>query len=141
MRNVFDQYVQPENRLTHALMSTLANDRRLIRPFIHWLGFRNVPPAKAIRIGEQQAPGLEAESDKEESEGLPDGCFFDSEGWALLVESKIQAGLSVSQLKRHRRAAARYGYASPHILVLAVDDYGSRLKQGATFKPWREVFN
>ena len=30
MRNIFDQYDQPENRLTHALMTTLSMDRKLI---------------------------------------------------------------------------------------------------------------
>ena len=29
MRNVFDQYQQPENRLTHAVISTLNHDRSL----------------------------------------------------------------------------------------------------------------
>ena len=63
MRNVFDQYEQPENKLTHALLSTLNGDRRLLRPFLGWLGGGRIPPAGKIRIGEQQAPGTEAEAE------------------------------------------------------------------------------
>ena len=43
MRNVFDQYDQPENKLTHALMTTLSRDRGLIRPFLRRLGVTGTP--------------------------------------------------------------------------------------------------
>ena len=36
MRNIFDQYSHPENRLTHALASCLAEDRKLLRRFVGW---------------------------------------------------------------------------------------------------------
>ncbi len=35
MRNVFDQYAHPENKLTHALLYTLDSDHRLLRRFIN----------------------------------------------------------------------------------------------------------
>jgi len=56
LRNVFDQYEQPENRLTHALVCTLASEHRLIRPFLRWLGASNVPPLRELHLVEQQAP-------------------------------------------------------------------------------------
>jgi hypothetical protein len=34
MRNLFDQYTHPENRLTHALVSSIAQDQYLLREFI-----------------------------------------------------------------------------------------------------------
>ena len=34
MRNVFDQYTQPENRVTHALACTLAAEPVLLRDFV-----------------------------------------------------------------------------------------------------------
>ena len=37
MRNIFDQYEQPENRLTHALVTTLDQDRALLGPLLRWL--------------------------------------------------------------------------------------------------------
>jgi len=51
MRNVFDQYDQPENRVTHALLSCLGNDRKLIRPFLNMLGLLSIPKTSAIHIG------------------------------------------------------------------------------------------
>ena len=37
MRNVFDQYKQPENRLTHALVSSLSEDSNLLKNFVRWI--------------------------------------------------------------------------------------------------------
>ena len=37
MRNIFDQYAQPENRVTHALMTALDEDRVLLGLFLHEL--------------------------------------------------------------------------------------------------------
>ena len=34
MRNVFDQYSQAENRLTHALFSALDQDRKMLGEFL-----------------------------------------------------------------------------------------------------------
>ncbi|MDD4888867.1 MAG: hypothetical protein PHU85_02970 [Phycisphaerae bacterium] len=142
MRNLFDQYEQAENRLTHALMTTLHNDRKLIRPFLGWLlGTKQLPPMKAIRIGQQQAPGTEADTDKEDNEGLPDGCFFDDQDWAVLIESKVQAAASLAQLERHRRLAARYGYPSPSMILLAVDPPPKGLPADTHFRAWREVYD
>ena len=65
MRNVFDQYDQPENRLTHALMVTLANDKKLIRPFLKLVGATRVPALKNIKLGLQRVPGQEVDSIKD----------------------------------------------------------------------------
>ena len=34
MRNIFDQYSQPENKLTHSLASCLYEDKRLLNSFL-----------------------------------------------------------------------------------------------------------
>jgi signal transduction histidine kinase/ligand-binding sensor domain-containing protein len=47
MRNIFDQYHQPENRLTHALLSSLDLDRRLLRDCLRWL----LPRCKPSLLG------------------------------------------------------------------------------------------
>lgn len=59
MRNVFDQYEQQENKLTHALMVTLANDKKLVRPFLKFVGVKRVPALKNIELGLQRVPGQE----------------------------------------------------------------------------------
>lgn len=43
MRNVFDQYDQPENRVTHALMSALHEDAKLLKAFLREVA-REAPP-------------------------------------------------------------------------------------------------
>lgn len=140
MRNVFDQYDQPENRLTHAMMSTLHRDRRLLKDFLQWLDVAPGGPMDQIHVGEQQVPGGEANSEKEEDEGLPDGCFFDDEGWAVLMEAKVQAKLSNVQLRRHRRLAERFGYPDAHLLVVSVDPQPKNLPPNTSFHEWRKVY-
>src|SRR2546422_9864387 len=115
MRNLFDQYEQPENRLTHALACTLDADRALLRPFLQWAGARDTPPVSQLRITEQQVPGELVSGDEDEGRGLPDACVFDNEGWALLVEAKVQAGISQDQLRRHSATAQRRGFATPFL--------------------------
>ena len=43
MRNVFDQYSQTENKLTHALACCLHEDVDLLRDFAGWLSPHSVP--------------------------------------------------------------------------------------------------
>ena len=140
MRNIFDQYEQPENRLTHALVSTLHNDRALIRPFLRFLGAKRIPPLKYIHLGEQESPGGEADYQKDGKEGLPDACFYDDDSWAVLVECKVQAGVSGRQLARHHKTAQRFGYDEPQLALIAVDVPGKRLPPGVTVRQWRDVY-
>ena len=140
MRNVFDQYSQPENRLTHALMVTLANDRKLVRPFLKLMGTRKLPALKNIELGLQRVPGQSADSTKDGEEGLPDGCFFDQDSWAVLIEAKVQAGISVAQLKRHQRTSARYGYEEPHVVLISIDKPKS-LPNWVTHLEWKNLYS
>lgn len=141
MRNIFDQYEQPENRLTHALACTLSNEPRLIRPFLKWLKVGEVPHIRCIQIGIQQSPGSEAISEKESKEGLPDMCFFDDDGWAVLIESKIQAKISVAQLRRHSRTADRYGYEQATVAVIAVDPPPRAIPEEIRSVRWKDVYS
>lgn len=140
MRNIFDQYDQPENKLTHALVSTLSHDRQLIRPFLHWLKARHIPPAGEIRITEQEIPGFSAEGDELERKGLPDACFYNQDDWAVLVESKVQTGINRNQLKRHRRTARRYGYENPQVILIAVNSPARVLPKGMRAVRWCDVY-
>jgi len=140
MRNVFDQYDQPENRLTHALMVTLANDRRLVRPFLKLVGAKRIPALKNIELGLQRVPGQEVDSNKDGKQSLPDGCFFDQDGWAVIIEAKVQAGISINQLKRHRKTSARYGYEHPHVVLLSVDRPKS-LPDWAVHLEWKNLYS
>lgn len=140
MRNVFHQYDQPENKLTHALACVLYEDRHLIRPFLSWLGIKGAPPVKDLRVVEQQVPGLLESGDEDEARGLPDICIYSDDGWCAAVESKLQSGLKVDQLRRHQRTAQRYGFDDPHLVVLAVDKTSDAVRDLAHVREWREVY-
>ena len=140
MRNIYDQYEQPENKLTHALVCTLSNEPKLIRAFLKWLKVDKIPHLKDIQIGIQQSPGQEAVEEKEGMEGLPDMCFFDNNGWAILVECKVQSKVSISQLNRHRKTAARYGYELPFMVVIAVEPPKRSLPDRSHFVYWKDLY-
>lgn len=95
MRNLFDQYSQPENRLSHALLSSLAADRRLLNSFVLWATGKSTRNLR-LEILEQRLPGQTTEVAEEEAavRGIPDGCIIDGSGWALLLENKFAAHIN-----------------------------------------------
>lgn len=141
MRNVFDQYDQPENKLTHALVTTLQHERTLLRPFLRWLGVRDVPPVRSLDVCEQHVPGAPVrDAEDSEAQGLPDACVFNDEGWAVLFESKVQARVAAGQIRRHRKTAIRYGFESPQIVVIAVDKVNGKLPEDTIAVAWTDVY-
>ncbi|MDA0967222.1 MAG: hypothetical protein PQ612_09035 [Rickettsiales bacterium] len=80
MRNIFDQYTQPENRLTHALISILNKDGELLRRFLKDLVKVDSPPTKNLKLTEQSLPGQIQSIDEAESKGLPDAVIYDDQG-------------------------------------------------------------
>lgn len=141
MRNLFDQYSQPENRLTHALLSCLDRDRAMLQRFVKWTAGRNVK-GRDLGILEQSLPGERPDISEDESErrGLPDGCVYENEGWALLIETKFQASVTTDQIRRHARTAAQRGLQNCTILVLTVRPARQRLPRGVVVKQWAEVY-
>ncbi|CAN5477573.1 hypothetical protein BH09PLA1_BH09PLA1_25260 [soil metagenome] len=140
MRNVFDQYQQLENRLTHALACSLDQDRSLLRLFLKRAGVNDIPKHARLEIVEQQLPG-DDESGLEGATGLPDVCIFDEDnGWAVLLESKLEAGLSNRQLIRHANTAKRRGYNRVHVIVISVDRHEARKFDCLTAVEWRDVY-
>lgn len=75
MRNVFDQYTQPENRLSHALASVLLEDAGFRKSFVRWVGLTPPPRAADLRVLEQGVGGIAGETGKQRHLGLPD-CIF-----------------------------------------------------------------
>ncbi len=112
MRNIFDQYSQPENRITHALMTALNEDRALLAHFLREV-VKVRPPGdpRKLSVLEQQFPGEEEPSEEDlERRGIPDGWTFDEEGWCVFIETKVIAKLGADQIVRHRRTAERRGF-------------------------------
>lgn len=140
MRNIFDQYTQPENRLTHALASTLAHDRKLIRPFLRWLGVRDIPPLHTLRLDEQCVPGDVVTHEDDESDGLPDMCIHDDLEWVVLFEAKVQAKVSKGQLARHIKTTTNQGYKVALLVVLAVDAQKGTYDTGQKHVLWQDIY-
>lgn len=111
MRNVFDQYDQPENKLTHALVIALGQDRPLLLNFLRLVGCDKPAKSSKLRVVEQSLAGeLEPSEDEAEQRGLPDGWIYNDDGWCLLIESKIESRLTSDQLMRHYKTAERCGF-------------------------------
>ena len=140
MRNVFDQYKQPENRLTHALLVSLDADPRLLTAFMQWAtGQRRL--SKNLVIHEQALPDdVDPDSDDGEGRGIPDGCISDGSGWALLIESKLADRWVPDQLRRHRVSAVRHGLIECTILILTVGRSPQVVPQDCRARTWSELY-
>lgn len=141
MRNLFDQYGQPENKLTHALYSVLVRDSRLIKPFLNWLGIKNIPPLKEIRVAQQHVPGEREAIEDDEESGLPDLCIYSEQGWMVLFEMKVQSRLTTKQLVRHHRTASRYGFNDVTVVAITVDANGIKLRDDTIHRRWSELYS
>jgi hypothetical protein len=53
MRNLFDQYTHPENRLTHALVSGIDHDRYLLREFFKWTTGHTIAKKETINASDE----------------------------------------------------------------------------------------
>ena len=140
LRNVFDQYRHPENRLTHALLASLAEDKGLLRRFVKKVANRTA--ASRLQIYEQALPGDPANLPEDEAgrRGLPDGCVTDNDGWALLIESKVASHPTADQLHRHLRTAKRRGIRRCSLLVLTTGRHASEAVHQATYMTWSQLY-
>lgn len=141
MRNIFDQYDQPENKLTHALVCTLDRDRALLAAFLRWLGLAGIPPARGLGIVEQHVPGSQQlHADEGDARGLPDAFVFDANGWGVVFESKVQGKVRTGQIRRHQATAARYGFEQTQAVAISVSRPLVRLPDRTLAVTWREVY-
>jgi hypothetical protein len=144
MRNIFDQYTHPENRLTHALVSSLAGDPGLLRNFVRWVTAERAPTAR-LHIVEQRLPGEQEPGDEDEAErrGLPDGWIYDSKGWALVIESKIESPLNRDQLERHLHTADKRGFTNLSLLALVTELPNPSVLNDikVTVKKWTQLYS
>jgi PD-(D/E)XK nuclease superfamily protein len=142
MRNIFDQYSQPENRLTHALATVLHQEPKLLAKFLRKLVKIEAPAARQLTVLEQRLPGEAEPNDENERQGLPDMWIHDrEENWALLIECKISAGLTTNQLRRHIRTAERRGFGEINLLVIAPATPKTKLPPRTKVVLWKEIYH
>ncbi|MGJ5180391.1 hypothetical protein ACQR16_24485 [Bradyrhizobium oligotrophicum] len=141
LRNIFDQYSQPENRITHALMSALQEDRKLLGLFLREIiGIKPPCEPNKLNVLEQQYPGEEQPSEEEaERRGIPDGWIFDNEGWCVFIESKVLSKFEADQIRRHRRTAERRGFNEITAVAIIANAPAIRPSETAVIE-WRNVY-
>jgi len=140
LRNIFDQYDQAENKLTHALILTLYHERRLIVPFLKWLGIKNIPSLRNIELSLQQLPGEANRAIPLGEDSVPDACFCDNDNWAVIIESKVQASISIDQLKRHCKKTINFGYNDIFLVLITVNTATKRLPGGTINVEWKSIY-
>jgi hypothetical protein len=142
LRNLFDQYSQAENRVTHALLSALNEDRRLLRLFLRELVNAKPPvDARKLAVLEQQYPGEEEPSEEElERRGVPDGWIVaEEQAWCALIESKVLAPLRAAQIESHRRTAVRRGFTT--VVAVAITPHRvAAAPQHTVMLEWRAIY-
>ena len=145
MRNVFDQYSQPENRVTHALMSALNEDRKLLAAFLKDI-VGHVPTKKSdlLEISEQSYPGEVGSGgiDENEYEGhrIPDAWITAGEKWCLIIENKVISPPDAAQLRGHLATARRLGFDAPKGLLLTIKQPSGKLPDEVNVVEWRSVY-
>lgn len=139
MRNVFDQYSQSENRLTHAFFTALDKDRKLLASFLNFLGISAPKRSSKLGISVQKYP-FEAELTETELQkrGIPDAWIFD-EDWAVVFEVKITASLAISQIRRHRQSAVKRGFDNHHMVAIVAKPVSLNDEQCAIVH-WKDVY-
>lgn len=141
MRNIFDQYSNPENRLTHALACCLDAEPDLLFSFVKWATGEDAPRAIRLRITEQGLPGEpELEENEANRRSLPDAWIYSDDGWSLLVESKVASGVDADQLRRHLQTAARRGFENPRLVVLSLAEGTVDIPGRVTSRTWTGLY-
>jgi hypothetical protein len=111
VRNIFDQYSQAENRLSHVLATVLHEDVGLREQFLKEFVGQKTPRAKSVRVSTQSFPGLPPLAEgSSKAESVPDIWLYDDAGWCVIIECKISAPFSTPQITRHVATARRFGF-------------------------------
>lgn len=140
--NIFDQYGGYENRLTHAILASLARSPRLLTEFLRWSGVHRHREDGPVGVLEQTVRRTDARGDAENRDpSLPDG-WLECEGkWVLLIESKLHGAPSHDQLARHVRTAKAHVSRETRVRVLALSSAPPRRGiDGVTYKRWVELY-
>jgi len=141
MRNIFDQYSQPENRLTHALISSLNEDKKLLSKFLKKFCNNYFSDVSSLKIDQQTLPGLKSLENLESAKkGLPDGVIYNNEK-CLIIECKINLELTEDQLIRHERTIKRKGFDNTYGLTITKDVISNISLKNWTHITWKEIYN
>ena len=121
MRNIFDQYNQPENKLTHSLASSLYEDKKLLESFLKTFCKNFFKNTSDLKIEQQTVPGqISKDIDEKQKKGLPDAIIYNEEE-CLIIESKVSSTLTIDQLNRHEKTLRRRGFKKVKGIGIVID--------------------
>lgn len=121
MRNIFDQYNQPENKLTHSLASSLYEDKKLLESFLKTFCKNFFKNTSDLKIEQQTVPGqISKDIDEKQKKGLPDAIIYNEEE-CLIIESKVSSTLTIDQLNRHEKTLRRRGFEKVKGIGIVID--------------------
>lgn len=148
---LFDQYSNQENRLTHALMHTLAASDRILSGFMkEVLGIKSNLKGRDIEITTQKRPFSIEDMDSEKNDSVPDGWIIDNrDGIGVLIEVKdIKNSVRLGQLRAHLKKLANFeesylvvitpDLVQPHEIDLLLGEHTTPSK--TIWKSWNEIY-
>jgi len=149
LRNIFDQYQVPENRVTNALLQTLQRDKRLLDAFLKKVIGRTVAKNEHIVFEAFKKPGADGDlkSSDEQTQSIPDGLIKIGENIAVAIESKIvKNAIRPEQLRSHLREVASYN--EKYLCVITPDDSSpieelkarGEIGVNSIWLSWREIY-
>ena len=133
MRNIFDSYSKNEDKLTHALFSTLNSDKDLLDSFMKDICGLSAKTGK-LSVSVQSYPSARAYTNTEiKRRSLPDAWIYDSKGFAMVFESKITDSLTQRQLDDHQRTTEIRGFRKPRFYTITA------LSNAGNFDGWKQI--
>ncbi|MCH2227467.1 MAG: hypothetical protein MK033_06810 [Candidatus Caenarcaniphilales bacterium] len=105
VRNVFDQYSQYENKLTHAFICSLDRDQDFLRIFIKDFLQIKINKKDKLSIYLQSLP--HKVSRIKDPSGLPDASILINDNQVICIENKVEDILTRDQLERHKTTWAK----------------------------------
>jgi hypothetical protein len=118
-KNIFDQYEEKENRVTHALAHAVASDRRLVQEFLRVLLQRPCPHDCVLEIQELPIHVRRTGSNEEATGTRPDLWIYSKEAeFACVIENKLTASLDKEQLLGHLKRAIKRGFTDTTVVAI-----------------------
>jgi len=119
---LFDQYSNDENRLTHALLHTIASSRWLLANFLKkFIGINYSFRGSTFQISTQKVPFSQQDLDPPEIDSVPDGWIVDeASNLGIVIEVKdIKNSKNTKQLKSHIKRVKKY--QKPYLFIVTPD--------------------
>ncbi|MFB0518300.1 MAG: hypothetical protein ACETWC_03350, partial [Acidobacteriota bacterium] len=153
--NIFNQYFQPENRVTNALLQVLSIDINLLRGFVKEVMKIDVSLSRSVKLSTLKEPYDKYDRKNlpiigNESLTIPDAFIYDEENnLNIFIESKLDTTLYYAQLKNHCRGHYLKGFNN-FLICISTDKeqpvvINDILKEAKNCKviwlPWKTVYH